>query len=355
MSKKLLSFYFPRVFLGILAISMTLSFFNFTLFLFVSRQPSSLFRFVGGRLAYDLTPGFEGGFSEVPVRINQQGLRENGDVSLSKREEVDKRIIGMGDSLGFGFGLREEATYLRQLEEILNEQSEQKFEVINGSVTGYNTFQERVFLEKNLLKYQPDVVLLSFVLNDISGDFHVPNNIHRTLAPFKAGAYSPLELSEREQLFYALFGRLPLYRFLHPYLKSFWGFEDPKDVEIEGHYAKKTLYFYRNGDYQDSRYEGGIEKVEKELLKINELAKANNFQLVIVIFPVEIQLGDKALRKPQELLGLFCEENQLKCLDLLPVLGGETENVFLDLGHPNSYGSQVAAKAVSEYLIKTIL
>ncbi|MGH9868303.1 MAG: SGNH/GDSL hydrolase family protein [Candidatus Polarisedimenticolia bacterium] len=79
------------------------------------------------------------------------------------------RIVVLGDSSTFGWGVDPEATYARRLETLLRSRHPgQAIEVINLGVCGYSSFQGRILLAREALRYQPDVVTLSYGSNDYS-------------------------------------------------------------------------------------------------------------------------------------------------------------------------------------------
>ena len=96
---------------------------------------------------------------------NSQGLRDF-EYTVRKQPETF-RIVGLGDSSLFGWGVAVEDSTLKVLERRLNEQGGgQKFEVLNFAVPTYNTAQEvEVFVSK-CLDFDPDLVILSFNTND---------------------------------------------------------------------------------------------------------------------------------------------------------------------------------------------
>ena len=116
-------------------------------------------------IVYELRPNVRGRFMFQPLVVNSQGLH---DYEYSRRKEPGTfRIVGVGDSSLFGWGVPFEDSGLKVLERRLNEKSRaQKFEVINFAVPGYNTAMEAETFVQRCLEYAPDLVLLSFNTND---------------------------------------------------------------------------------------------------------------------------------------------------------------------------------------------
>jgi hypothetical protein len=125
-------------------------------------------------IVYELRPNVRGQFVGQPLLINSQGLH---DYEYSRRKEAGTfRIIGVGDSSLFGWGVPFEDSGLKVLERRLNEKFRaQKFEVIDFAVPGYNTAMEAETFVKRCLEYAPDLVLLNFNTND----YDVPNFMRR--------------------------------------------------------------------------------------------------------------------------------------------------------------------------------
>jgi hypothetical protein len=76
------------------------------------------------------------------------------------------RMVVLGDSFMFGQGVPDESTCVRHLERRLQRPGGPRVEVINTARVGYNTAIELTVLDTLGLRYQPDLVLLGFVLND---------------------------------------------------------------------------------------------------------------------------------------------------------------------------------------------
>ena len=114
-------------------------------------------------LEYELTPGAEGWAWEAEVRINSHGMR-GPEVEQAKGERY--RIAVVGDSIAFGNLLPEEAAFPYQLERLLNE-DEDRYEVLNFAVGGYDIVQEVASVEHKVMGFRPDLVVLAYSTNDV--------------------------------------------------------------------------------------------------------------------------------------------------------------------------------------------
>jgi lysophospholipase L1-like esterase len=108
-------------------------------------------------------PGQEGIF-ETPefrttVRINQKGLRDREH--SYERQKDNKRILVLGDSFAWGYGVEEAERFSQLLEKSLD------VEVINAGVSGYSTDQELLWYKNEGVKYDTDLVILVVAGNDV--------------------------------------------------------------------------------------------------------------------------------------------------------------------------------------------
>lgn len=102
---------------------------------------------------------FAHGGVRVTVRINRQGLRDR-EYPFA-RVSGRKRILVLGDSFAWGFGVEQDEIFSEQLESTLAD-----VEVINAGVSGYSTDQELLWLEAEGRRYRPDLVILTLSGND---------------------------------------------------------------------------------------------------------------------------------------------------------------------------------------------
>ena len=115
------------------------------------------------RLGWAHEPGQEGIF-ETPqfrthVRINDKGLRDRPH--SYERQNDTERILVLGDSFAWGYGVEESERFSQLLEKSMD------VEVINAGVSGYSTDQELLWHKNEGIKYETDLVILVVTGNDV--------------------------------------------------------------------------------------------------------------------------------------------------------------------------------------------
>jgi lysophospholipase L1-like esterase len=97
------------------------------------------------------------------ISINSTGFREDREISAVKPRGV-YRIFIMGDSGVYGWGVEAENTFSRQLEKRLNSSATdgRRFEVINAGVPGYTSYHGILLLERKLLGFDPDMIVIGY-------------------------------------------------------------------------------------------------------------------------------------------------------------------------------------------------
>jgi lysophospholipase L1-like esterase len=101
----------------------------------------------------------------VWFRINSKGLRADREYPYEKPAGT-KRVVCLGDSFTAGYEVDLEDCFTRVLERELNAPG-RAVEVLDAGVSGFGTAEELLYLERELIRYQPDVVVVSFYGNDL--------------------------------------------------------------------------------------------------------------------------------------------------------------------------------------------
>ena len=119
---------------------------------------------------YELKPSRRWQFQGALTQTNEHGFR--GDDWPVAKGSSTLRVVGIGDSVMFGWGVDGAATYMTRLERMLQIPGK-TVEVLNCAVPGYNTSQEVATLEQRCLRFEPDVILIGYCTNDWAAPFFV--------------------------------------------------------------------------------------------------------------------------------------------------------------------------------------
>ena len=139
-------------------------------------------------LVYRLRPGVLIAGKRTPyfihpeIRTNSLGLRDR-EFAFPKPAGTF-RIISLGDSYAFGWGVSLEETYAKRLERaLLADKPAQAIEVVNAGVPSYESWRELKLLKRIGPAVQPDLVICQVADNDLGkeggrwrhADSHLPS------------------------------------------------------------------------------------------------------------------------------------------------------------------------------------
>jgi lysophospholipase L1-like esterase len=184
--------------------------------LYVSPERAQFWKY-DSLLGWAHQPGQQGVFEtrqfRTEVRINQAGLRDREHAYA--RPADTERILVLGDSFAWGYGVEENERFSQLLESALN------VEVINAGVSGYSTDQELLWLENEGVKYDFDLVILAFTGNDVGdNERDLVNTIYRKPRFVRTNGQLVLtgtpvaQTSRQDQLIYLLSQRSALAYFM---------------------------------------------------------------------------------------------------------------------------------------------
>ncbi len=115
-------------------------------------------------LVYKHAPHLRRTYQGVSVFINELGFR---DLKLERKRDDELRILLLGDSVTFGWGVPIEATFGRKLESTLTSKLGRPVRTVNTGTGSYNTVQELAVLRTYADVIEPNLVVLLYVNNDI--------------------------------------------------------------------------------------------------------------------------------------------------------------------------------------------
>lgn len=302
-------------------------------------------------IVYELKPNLHGEFMKVPVFTNSHGLRD--DEYPKQKPKNTFRIVGLGDSCLFGWGVRGEETSLSILERVLNKNtSTHKYEVLNFGVPAYNTAIEAEVFLKKCLEYDPDLVLLHFFAND----YDIPYFIK-----------SPQS--------YATLRKSYLFDFVYTRIQNLRGIQT-NQAQLQRIFEDKTTDLEKSESFDQNpaipeqyRYMAGMKGVTKAFSTIAETANSRKIPFVAYILYTypglapEATYPSYALRTRQlELITRLSQEHDFYCLNMYPYYDTYKDQhpelkypeVFWVGGwedvHPSVIAHQIEAKAFHDFL-----
>jgi GDSL-like Lipase/Acylhydrolase family len=226
---------------------------------------------------------------------------------------------------------------------LLAERLARPVESVDAGVGGYSPWQEQAWLEREGWRYAPDVVVVGFVLNDLTEPLSLVRYGGKgegwQLARSARGALdrwlseSALAVSLRDGFAALRFGR---------------------DVRrgaqaLESHDVQRLI-----AQPQDPLWQQSWRIAEGNLARIFASARQHGVSAALVILPYAFQLdAPDATAGPQRRLAAFAREQGVPVLDLLPLLASSrAEPLFLDASHLSASGHAVAAEAIAAFLVE---
>jgi len=293
-----------------------------------------------GPLGWELVPGglqrlrypaWAGGAErEVRAHVNAHGWRGAEPV----RERPALRIACAGDSFTYGSGVQDGETLPAQLAAALRADGVRGVEVLNWGVEGYDTTQEVAQLERRLPRWRPDLVVLTYFLNDANHPdaprVPPPPRLQRLLLSACATDASAALSDLRERSWVARWACLELTFAL-----------------LDG----------RQALMEDALYDGanpGWDAVRAGLRRARDLTRANECALLVALYPRLTRrgaglVGDAAYARVAD----FCRAEGIDVVDLSPAFAGrrvEDLHVHPLDPHPDARAHALAARALADRL-----
>lgn len=108
-------------------------------------------------------------FIDTGISTDRNGFRSGAKEKRMDHGAVSARhtIVCMGASPTFGWGVDYGQTYTAVLEKSLRKEYGEDFLAVNAGMIGYSSFQGKKLLEKAVLPLKPELITVSYVINDI--------------------------------------------------------------------------------------------------------------------------------------------------------------------------------------------
>ena len=330
-------------------------------------------------LVYRLKQNYDASYHQPEFSIHEQtndlGLRN--DPVGPKRPGVT-RILGLGDSFCYSNSVQLRETFFKQLEDREREHSGKEIEVINAAVPAYSTVQEYLYLRRDGMKLDPDVVVLGFYVgNDFQDSYElfdstglptvdVVDGELRANDRFPAARYEQQERVLRTatlSLRSFLASNSALYVFLRErFGEVLWKAglrNNPPPPDFCARVPSPAM-------------RAGWAMTRSVLDSMAALCSAQNVRFLIVVLPTQYQVhpdlwthhfttfgldpADYDLDRPQRLMREYCEEKGIDHVDVLPVMRAHAASghLFYPIAsYMTPAGHRLVAEAVYARLMAT--
>jgi len=291
-------------------------------------------------------PGQEGIF-ETPqfrttVRINEKGLRDRPH-SYERQSDI-KRILVLGDSFAWGYGVEESERFSQLLEKDFG------VEVINAGVSGYSTDQELLWYENEGTKYETDLVLLVVTGNDVGDNAKqlVSNIYYKPKFVFKEGELVPVgypvpQTSPQGKFIYRLSQRSALVCFLTLQYFNLQAFYSRAKTQSDPTTANTPT---PNPKTASDPFKLTIALIDR----MKKIAEAKHAKFMIVSNP---RWWNAPSGTNYEDFVAAMQNNGLLVLDVESMPGFDANKMLIpDDGHWNQSGHKFVAEEVESFILK---
>lgn len=314
-------------------------------------------------------------------KVNSFGLRDD-EFSEAKPEGVF-RILVLGDSIPYGRVVNKQKTFPNQLEKFFIEHGK-SVEVINAGVSGYSPYNELYYYLEEGRKFNPDLVILAFCVNDVANprlhwgytqekithipDAAIPNKVYDrdVIQPLMKERQESLsrKLDGARSLLSAVIKKTSAYQFIMERLNIL--FPDPNTEKLQRHLPKPAKTIPTHITAEDNISIEVLTRRDSEewlwltglYTQIHQATTEDKVPLVVAIFPVSYQLDKNYPYHPEVLFAEYCLEEKLDCMDMLKPFQHEgAEKIFMldkergyDIWHLTEEGHAATAQLLYQHL-----
>ena len=258
----------------------------------------------------------------APVSINSHGQRDREYTEAKPPGTF--RIVILGDSTTFGWGVQSEETVAKILEQRLNDHSAAgvtKVEVINAGVGNYNTVMEVAHYLTYERAFHPDLVILQYFINDAEP---VPTE------------HSPILLGKS-------------------YLIAFAVSRFDAMLRLTG--ARPDWRKYYADLYEDGR--PGLVAAQRALLKLAAITRGDHAKLLVTILPELREINERYpfVAEHRKITTVLATEN-VPTMELIEGLRGHGPESTLWVtpadDHPNGKANTLVVNQMLPWVLETL-
>ncbi len=240
------------------------------------------------------------------VVINSDGFR---DEEYATERNENYRIVVLGDSLTFGWGVEKDEAFEVLLEQMLSEK--RPTEMINMGHGNYNTVQQVNLFKEKGLKYNPDKVLVFYFINDAE------------VTPVRSK--------------WLWVSRLRSLTFLWSRFRGLLTRTAPG----------QTFESFYSDLYEDDQ--PGFIAMKEAFLQLRGITEERGIELQVIMLPELHDLVDYPFTKVYAKVGDFLRENDIDYIDLTDSFLGYENAADLWVAPDDAHPNAVAHRMIAEY------
>lgn len=308
-----------------------------------------------GGLPVRLRPHYQGVFWSIPFRTNNLGFRDEPDIPVPAAPG-ERRVLSLGDSIGFGLGVPAEAHYTKVAERLL---AGSGLRIFNAGGLGYCPSCYAVWLRREGLELGPELVVLETeLMNDVTdeallrwveGDDGGPARVigGRYVTSWDGallGTYARWDGWWERTYVYTQLARRTLYL-----LRRLEFLSGP------AHPAYYSLGFDA-GLLTGERLEAGWRRLEGAIETAYRRCRDRGVDFLLLVMPARWIFEDagsysEEARRARERMLAWCRDRGIPHIDMAPHLerAGGAE-LYFDFAHLTVEGNRVVGEVLADYL-----
>lgn len=268
----------------------------------------------------------------APVNTNRRAMRPRNSAgyrdlerTLAKPPGV-RRVLSLGDSFAWGASVEFEDAYPQRLERQLTRRRREPWQVVNLALPGMNTVDQAAQLRSEGLTYDPDVVVLGYVLNDSEDETAAEARRASEWAEERRVRSAPPGMLDHSMFFRLVRGRL-------------WATAENRR-RIQGY---RSMYAEQATGWVAGR---------QALSSLGALCRDRGLPFVVAIFPLFGNPLDETypFEAIHRQVGSAATTAGARVIDLLPAYRGLRWDILVvdgaDDEHPNEIAHRIAASTI---------